>query len=170
MSDHEYAECDENCAECDEDYRLARRAVFAAARRKLDEVELTLVELLNRGSSVLYAACCVWAEMTRELSPQPPPDAVLVLRARVGGAEVDPDVAAGYDAELVWAGRFVVAWLNGDKKACIALFTAIDLNVDRLAGGVTALVCMAAHAAVRGYQADRRARTAEALRKMFGDV
>jgi hypothetical protein len=167
MSDH--VEGDE-CAECDEDYRLVKQAVVAAASRQLDEVELILVELLNRGSVVLYSACCVWAEMMRKFGPQTPPDATLMLRVSVGGAPVDPEVAAGYDAELVWAARFAVAWLNRDKATCLALFKAVEADVDSLAGSVTALVCVAAHAVVKGYQADRRVRTAEALRKIFGDV
>lgn len=122
-----------------------QRLLCAAMDCAGDETARLLEEIgVTHGPAGMYGVCCALAEVVRRLG---------FPGFEVGDGSLTGDIAFieqldeadnPSDQHDLWAARFVTAYMNGDDDTCFALFSSSMCDEETHAGGVIALVDMAA--------------------------
>lgn len=133
------------------------RLLCAAMDRDPDEVARLLEEISEAyGGQGMYGVCCALSETVRQFAF---PGIKRGDGSLTGGMLVIerlPGVAEDDGPHDLWAARFVAAYINGDMDTTDALFFGSMGDEDAHAGGVIALIGMAASIA-RQAEAKHRA-------------
>lgn len=123
--------------------------VRALVDRDGRRAEAGLRTIMDAGPQAVYAACCLWAELVRQLAlPRRRPGMFYTWQMvdEVSGQAVCPDGLGAAMHAPVWATRFVMAVANHDQDMAAALLAADVEDPDRWWDDVVYLLAMAATA------------------------
>lgn len=123
------------------------RLLCAAMDRNADEVGRLLDEIAGRcNASGMYGVCCALAQSVLTLTwpdfkrgDGSLDDGTMLAIQRMPGREPEAD-----EPHSLWAARFLAAYANGDMDTADALFFGSMPDEDAHAGGVIALIALAA--------------------------
>ena len=128
----------------------ARRIMSHAVKQDADTISELLEETSQRwGGFGLYALCCAFAETIRSICY---PDVPRGLINGTGGMMMIIPLQDNVERDhpdIMWAARFVTAYINGDADTCAALFAneleAAHEDEDTGMAGMAALISQVGH-------------------------